>query len=80
MVEPYQPILQQLEPKRTYASFLNDFVDPIHPDPALDSTRTFVPKWLDSVGSEREKSCQSNTHLHRSNGSTILRQLMRSAP
>ncbi|KAH8889921.1 hypothetical protein GQ53DRAFT_184525 [Thozetella sp. PMI_491] len=73
--------LQQPQPrpfKHPYASFLEDFVDPVHPNPI--SIHTFVSEWLESVGSDREKLCRSDSHLQRSDGDSISRQLTRSAP
>ncbi|KAI0403527.1 hypothetical protein F4802DRAFT_292129 [Xylaria palmicola] len=75
--------LQQPEPrppKRPYASFLKDFVDPVHPHPRPESLHTFVSEWLESVGSDREKRCRSDSHLHHSEHDPVSRQLTRSAP
>src|SRR5690348_9424519 len=83
MAELEQKTLQQPKPKspkRPYASFLKDFVDPVHLDPASESVRTFVSEWLESVGSDREKRCRSDSHLHHSDDTSISRQLTRSAP
>lgn len=59
-------------PKRPYASFLTRFVDPVELDP-----RPFpypgVLKWLESVGSDREEQCRSNSE-------PFSRRLTRSAP
>lgn len=52
-------------PKRSYASFLEDCVDPDHPRPS-QSANTTISKWLESVGSDREKRCRSDSHLRRS--------------
>lgn len=78
-----QTTLQQPKPnpsKHPYASFLKDFVDPIHPGPGPASVHTFVSEWLESVGSDREKHCRSDSHLHRSNDDPVSRNLTRSAP
>ena len=75
-----QTTLQQPKPnapKHPYASFLKDFVDPIHP---ATSVHTFVSEWLESVGSDREKRCRSDSRLHRSNDDPVSRDLTRSAP
>ncbi|KAH8889896.1 hypothetical protein GQ53DRAFT_766357 [Thozetella sp. PMI_491] len=64
--------------KHPYALFLEDFVDPVHPNPT--SVHTFVSEWLESIGSDREKECRSDSHLQRSDGDFISRQLTRSAP
>ncbi|RMZ82764.1 hypothetical protein DV738_g1667, partial [Chaetothyriales sp. CBS 135597] len=72
--------LQQPQPrpfKHPYASFLQDFVDPVYSNPT--SIHTFVSEWLDSVG-DREKQCRSDSHLQHSDGESISRQLTRSAP
>ncbi|KAI5861294.1 hypothetical protein GGS23DRAFT_598461 [Durotheca rogersii] len=62
-------------PRRPYASFLRDSVDPVHPE----SVDTFVSEWLESVGSERKEHCRSDSQLHRLD-SPVSRQLARSAP
>jgi hypothetical protein len=67
-------------PKRLYASFLKDFVDPVHPDPRPASIHTFVSEWLESVGSDPEKRCRSDSQLNHLDGNLISRQLTRSAP
>ncbi|KAI1808846.1 hypothetical protein F4811DRAFT_558909 [Daldinia bambusicola] len=67
-------------PKHPYASFLKSFVDPVHPAPGPASVHTFVFKWLESIGSDREKHCRSDSHLHHSDDVPISRQLTRSAP
>ncbi|KAK0655345.1 hypothetical protein B0T16DRAFT_451044 [Cercophora newfieldiana] len=72
--------LQQPKPKPPYASFLEDFVDPVHPNRRAAPVHTFVSEWLESVGSDREKHCRSDSHLQRSDGDSISRQLTRSAP
>ncbi|KAK3379027.1 hypothetical protein B0T24DRAFT_144293 [Lasiosphaeria ovina] len=72
--------LQQPQPKYPYASFLKDFVDPVHPDPRPTSVHAFVSEWLESVGSDRANRCRSDSHLHYSDDVPISRQLTRSAP
>ena len=75
-----QATLQQPKlnpPNHPYASFLKDFVDPIHP---ATSVHTFVSEWLESVGSDREKRCRLDSRLHRSNDDPVSRDLTRSAP
>ncbi|KAK0624759.1 hypothetical protein B0T17DRAFT_590603 [Bombardia bombarda] len=81
--EVAQTTLQQPEPrppKRLYASFLKDFVDPVHPHPRPESLHTFVSGWLESAGSDREKRCRSDSHLYRSADDPVPRQLAKSAP
>ncbi|ROT43732.1 hypothetical protein SODALDRAFT_46249 [Sodiomyces alkalinus F11] len=69
-------------PQQSYASFLKDLVDPApwihpsHPEPV----HAFVFEWLESVGSDREAHCRSDSHLHRSDSSPVPRQSTRSAP
>lgn len=72
-----QTTLQQPKPKRPYASFLKDFVDPVPPN-RTESVHTFVSEWLESVGSDREKRCRSESHLHHSDDDALPRS--RSAP
>jgi hypothetical protein len=76
-----QTTLQQPQPKPSkypYASFLKDFVDPVHPDPRPTSIHTFVFEWLESVRSDRANRCRSDSHLHYSESDPIPRQLTRS--
>lgn len=80
--EIVQATLQQPKPqprKRPYASFLRDFVDPVPPN-RPDSVHTFVSEWLESVGSDREEHCRSDSHLHHLDDDPVPRQLTRSAP
>ncbi|PHH90658.1 hypothetical protein CDD83_3021 [Cordyceps sp. RAO-2017] len=75
--------LQQPEPrrsKRSYASFLDDFADEalVHRRPEL--LCTFVSEWLESVESDREKHCRSDSHLHPSDEQPVARLRTRSAP
>ncbi|KAI0102470.1 hypothetical protein GGR51DRAFT_527478 [Nemania sp. FL0031] len=75
-----QATLQQPKPqppKRPYASFLQDFLDPVRPG-CPESVHTFVSEWLESIGSDRKKRCRSDSHLHHSDDS-VPRQLTRSA-
>lgn len=53
-------------PKRPYASFLKDFVDPVHPGSYPASINTSVSEWLKCVGSDRGRRCQPDSHLHHS--------------
>ncbi|KAF3768457.1 hypothetical protein M406DRAFT_249949 [Cryphonectria parasitica EP155] len=62
--------LQQPAPKRPRASFLEDHGSP---------TDT-ISEWLESVGSDRERRCRSDSYLHHSSDDPISRDLMRSAP
>lgn len=75
---PQQP--KPKPPKRLCASFLEDFVDPVHPNRRDASLHAFVSQWLESVGSDREKHCRSDSHLQRADGDSISRQLTGSAP
>ncbi|CAJ2510568.1 Uu.00g095370.m01.CDS01 [Anthostomella pinea] len=67
-------------PKHPYASFLKDFVEPVHPAAGPASIHNFVSEWLESVGSDREKQSRSDSHLHHLDDVPISRQLARSAP
>ncbi|KAK0625092.1 hypothetical protein B0T17DRAFT_654884 [Bombardia bombarda] len=66
----FETNLQQPAPKRPRASFLEDHVGP---------TDT-ISEWLESVGSDREKRCRSDSYLHHSSNDPIPRDLARSAP
>lgn len=78
-----QATLQQPKPtpsKRPYASFLEDFVDPVDTGRCPASVHTFVSEWLESAGEDRERRSRSDSHLHHSDGGPIPRQLTKSAP
>lgn len=62
--------LQQPAPKRPRASFLEDY----------DGPTDTISEWLESVGSDREKCCRSDSYLHHSSDDPISRDLTRSAP
>ncbi|KAI1119947.1 hypothetical protein F5Y10DRAFT_259327 [Nemania abortiva] len=66
-------------PKRPYASFLKDFIDPIE-DPRPESSHTFVFEWLKSVESDRGPRCRSDSYFHGSDDDPVPRQLAKSAP
>jgi hypothetical protein len=83
MAQLVQTTLQQQKPKppkRPYASFLEDFVGLIHPGLRPASIHTLVSEWLESVGSDREKQCRSDSYLHHSEDAPVLRNITRSAP
>lgn len=78
-----QMTLQQPKPKppkRFYASFLEDCIDPVDSGPPPEFVNSFVSEWLESVGSDRAKRSRSDSHLHHSSDDPILRKLTRSAP
>lgn len=78
-----QTTLQQPKPKppkRPYASFLEEFVDPARPHLRPRSPHTLISEWLESVGSNREKRCRSDSHLRGLDDDPVSRQLTRSAP
>ncbi|KAG8417266.1 hypothetical protein J3459_012472 [Metarhizium acridum] len=66
--------------KRVHASFLRDFVDPIHLNTRSASVHTSVSNWLESVGSDPVSRCRSDSYLCRSNDDIISRQVTKSAP
>lgn len=74
-----QTTLQQPKPTPPgrLHSFLKDFVDPVPPHPP--SLQSFMTEWLDSVGSDREELCRSDSYLPHADN-LISRQLTRSAP
>lgn len=84
-----QTIQQQPKPlplKCSYASFLEDFVDPLPPKRyRLESIDSFVTQWLESSSeseSYRERHCRSDTllSLSHSDGDGIPRRLTKSVP
>jgi hypothetical protein len=79
--DPRQTTLQQPKPrppKRRFASFLKDFVDSNYLD--RPSLNTFISDWLASIGLDREKRSQSDSHLRHSEANLIPRKLTGSAP
>ncbi|KAJ8107781.1 hypothetical protein ONZ43_g6628 [Nemania bipapillata] len=62
--------LQQPAPKHPRASFLEDHVE-------LTDT---ISEWLESVGSDRERRCRSDSYLHASSDDLISRSRTKSAP
>jgi hypothetical protein len=61
ITEPGQtPALQHPKPKPPYASFLDEFVDPVQPCSGTDSEHSFVLEWLESVGSDVEEYFRTN--------------------
>ncbi len=79
-----QTTIQQPKPttsKRSYAAFLEDFVDPIHSGSRSEPTHELVSGWLETdFGSNRKKYSQSDSALHRSSDGPVSRELTRSAP
>ncbi|KAH7176274.1 hypothetical protein EDB81DRAFT_634382 [Dactylonectria macrodidyma] len=73
------PVLQYPKPKPPYASFLEKFVDPFQPSHA-NSEHSFVLEWLETVGSDRDTRCRSDSYLQPVANSPIPRGLARSAP
>ncbi|KAL7919213.1 hypothetical protein ACQKWADRAFT_302048 [Trichoderma austrokoningii] len=68
-----------LQDQASAASFLEEFVDPVQTCFGTDSEHSFVLEWLESVGSDRDTRCLSDSHLYLADGSPP-RQLTRSAP
>ena len=57
-------------PNHPYASFLIDFVDPVHPAP--ESVNSFVCEWLESISGR--KRCRSDSQLHQSEDGPLSTQ------
>ncbi|KAH6874973.1 hypothetical protein B0T10DRAFT_541041 [Thelonectria olida] len=74
------PVLQHPKPNPPYASFLEKFVDPFQPGSRADSEHSFVLEWLETVGSDRDTRCRSDSYLQPADDSPIPRGLARSAP
>ncbi|KFH48647.1 hypothetical protein ACRE_003730 [Hapsidospora chrysogenum ATCC 11550] len=75
------PVLHHPKPTSStrYATFLEKFVDPT-PTPRANSEHSFVLEWLESVGSDRDTRCRSDSYLHPSDDSPIPRRFLKSAP
>ncbi|KAK5626530.1 hypothetical protein RRF57_002245 [Xylaria bambusicola] len=58
-IEVQQP--QPLRAKGSYASFLQDFIDPA---PDIHPSSAFVSEWLESIGSDRQTHCRSDSQLY----------------
>ncbi|KAF5024698.1 hypothetical protein F66182_3227 [Fusarium sp. NRRL 66182] len=74
------PVLQHPKPNPSYASFLNKFVDHSQPGPRANSEHSLVLEWLESVQSDRDTRCRSDSHLQPADDSPIPRGHARSAP
>lgn len=57
--------------KHPHASFLKDFVDPVHPATGRASLHNFVLEWLKLVEFNQEKQCQSGSYLHNMNAAPM---------
>ncbi|KAH7322494.1 hypothetical protein B0I35DRAFT_476442 [Stachybotrys elegans] len=64
LLEGQTPALQHPKPKPRYASFFDAFVDPPQPCPGADSEHSLILEWLESVGSDRDTRCRSDSHLN----------------
>ncbi|KAJ4308166.1 hypothetical protein N0V84_012254 [Fusarium piperis] len=62
------------------ASFLDEFADPFQPSPQANTEHSFVLEWLESLGSDRDTRCRSDSHLQATDDNAIPRRLARSAP
>ncbi len=84
MASRKQTAVLQPKPKRSYASFLRDFADSVNPrlcpESAPESVDTFVSAWLESLGSDHESRCKSDSHLHLPDDDPVPRKLARSVP
>ncbi|KAH6982359.1 hypothetical protein BKA56DRAFT_550312 [Ilyonectria sp. MPI-CAGE-AT-0026] len=69
------PVLQHPKPKPPYACFLEKFIHPSQPGPY-----SLVLEWLESIGSDRDKRCRSDSYLDLADDGPIPRQFTRSAP
>ncbi|KAG5771368.1 hypothetical protein H9Q72_002057 [Fusarium xylarioides] len=74
------PVLQHPKPNPPYASFLEKFVDPFQTGSRGDSEHRFVLEWLETVGSDRDTRCRSDSYLQPPDVSPIPRVLAKSAP
>ncbi len=70
-----QPALQQPRPTRPGTAFLKEFVDPLR-----QPVQSLVSDWLESVGSDRQTRCQSETGFRRPADSPVPRRFARSVP
>ncbi|KAI0097591.1 hypothetical protein GGR51DRAFT_552968 [Nemania sp. FL0031] len=76
-------ILQQPKPKpstQPYALFLKNYIDPASLHSGPESIYTSVSEWLESVGSDREKYCRSDSYLDHGDDGLLSRENTRSAP
>ncbi|KAI0398795.1 hypothetical protein F4802DRAFT_613655 [Xylaria palmicola] len=78
--KPNNGPIHQPKPKRPRASFLHDPTDPVRPCRVPDSLNAFVSDWIESIESDREKHCRSDTHLYYSDDDPVPRGFARSAP
>ncbi|KAI1106983.1 hypothetical protein F4804DRAFT_256427 [Jackrogersella minutella] len=73
-------IIQHPKPKPAHAAFLKKFVEPSQPGPRSSSVDSFVSEWLQSVGSNRNTRCRSDSCLSQLVSEPVSRQLAKSAP
>lgn len=59
---------------------LGDFIDPIHSNTESGAVYTRVADWLESVGSDRDGRCRSDSHPHCLEDDLVARELTSSAP
>ncbi|KAL7917041.1 hypothetical protein ACQKWADRAFT_307762 [Trichoderma austrokoningii] len=72
--------IQHPRPKPAHAVFLGRFIEPSQPDPRPDSLDSFISEWLQSVGSNRNTHCRSDSFLAQLGNDPVPRQLAKSAP
>ncbi|KAF2456097.1 hypothetical protein BDY21DRAFT_347885 [Lineolata rhizophorae] len=73
-------IIQHPKPKPPHAAFLEKSVEPFEPRFRSDSVDSFVYEWLESVGSDRNTHCRSDSCLNQLASEPVPRQLAKSAP
>ncbi|KAI0006533.1 hypothetical protein F4779DRAFT_629738 [Xylariaceae sp. FL0662B] len=74
-------IIQHPTPKKpSYAVFLERCVEPSQPWPCSGSPDSFISAWLESVGSDRNTRCRSDSCLDQPTSEPVPRQDAYSAP
>ncbi|CAG9938907.1 unnamed protein product [Clonostachys rosea f. rosea IK726] len=68
------------KPMPPYVSFLENFIDPSQSDPCTDLEHNLILKWLESVGSDRDTYCRSDSYLQLTKDDPIPRGLTKSEP
>ncbi|KAI5925494.1 hypothetical protein F4810DRAFT_658892 [Camillea tinctor] len=72
--------LKHPKPKPAHATFLKKFRDSFQPNPHFSSGDSFIYDWLESVGTDRNTRCRSDSCLSQLTSDPFPRHRARSAP
>ncbi|KAI0593327.1 hypothetical protein F4775DRAFT_608073 [Biscogniauxia sp. FL1348] len=72
--------IQHPKPKPAHAAFLKNFVESSHIDPRSGSLDSFVSDWLESLGSDQNTRCRSDSCPNPLDSESVPGEVARSAP